>query len=89
MDVDPRRVHYFGGPATQPGIGGVLVYRCRLCGGEERSTRVPDVILATIAVTTRLGFPPAWGMIDRQMVDSHPCPDGRRGVTDFVGAEPN
>lgn len=67
--------------------GGDLLYRCRLCGEIDRSTHAPDFGLAVVYGITK-STPREWGG-EVQMLDIHHCKNGRVGVSDFIGAEPD
>lgn len=68
-----------------PAKGGLLIYKCRLCGGEAKHTHVPDLLLALVTIRMNGQTPDAWGAMTAESTDLHPCPDGRLGVSDLQG----
>lgn len=68
--------------------GGVLVYRCRRCGGENRVLHVPDVGRAVREILVNGTSPHEWGILGRGTC-GHTCPDGAVGVCDLIGGEPD
>lgn len=63
---------------------GFLVYKCRMCGGLDKSTHVPDGASAALAIVVGIKSIQNWG---HSMVQTHRCKDGNIGVTDFIGVE--
>lgn len=66
---------------------GVLVYKCRRCGGLDKNTHVPNLV-QVLAVVSALWprSPECFGGIIA-VVDVHSCPDGHMGVSDLTGGE--
>lgn len=67
--------------------GGVLIYKCRLCGQEDRSVHVPNTLTAICCIINGTPFPRAWGGSPLSLTSVHAtCQAGTWGVTDLVGA---
>jgi hypothetical protein len=67
--------------------GGEVVYRCRLCGGENRNTHVPCSLWAAMAMTVGgalRSFEPK-GSMGVPVFETHRCPDGSIGIAEIVG----
>lgn len=67
--------------------GGILRYRCRMCGEEYQAVHVPNIILAMIALTGNNPCP--WPQSAGQwpgLIDVHNHLDGSSGAADFIGA---
>ncbi len=62
---------------------GLMVYKCRRCGGLDMSSHVPDIMFGVISATT--GTSMAWGSVS--LLTTHSCPDGGFGVADLTGGE--
>jgi len=69
------------------GIGGTLIYKCRFCGGLEKSTHVPDGDKAIIYMVKGIETPKNWGPLKPGILSVHNCSNGYVGVTDLVGVE--
>lgn len=69
-----------------PRRGGVLIYQCRLCGKQDRSTHVPDIIAGMAYLNIEGRTPKEWGMVAR-MTTVHACRPGVTGVGELIGAE--
>lgn len=69
--------------------GGLLIYKCRLCGGEAKHMHVPDVLGALVSIEMNGRTPGRWGAMTAYPTDIHNCPDGRLGVSDLQGGEPD
>jgi hypothetical protein len=67
--------------------GGVLVYKCRMCGGLDKSTHVPACMTALICLVGGMDFPKTWFGRPGEKVTVHICKSGRLGVADLIGAE--
>jgi hypothetical protein len=67
--------------------GGVIIHKCRRCGGLDKSLHVPDVLAALCCVTS--GIPTPWkpSAMNPKMVGVHHCADGNHGVSDMIGGE--
>lgn len=65
--------------------GGMLHYRCRMCGEEFQNTHVPDVPRAISAIV--YGFPNPWpnGGVLPHLVEPHYHKDDGYGVADLIG----
>lgn len=65
-----------------------MIYRCRLCGREDRSGHCPSILDTSTAII-------AHGRTDRDkgiifhMHELHSCADGRFGVSDLLGFDPD
>lgn len=70
--------------SEQSNRGGMLRYRCRMCGEEYENVHVPDVWKAVLAIV--LGSPEPWpgGAPLPSLVDPHYHEDGS-GVADLIG----
>lgn len=66
---------------------GVLVYKCRRCGGIDQSTHAPDVDMAVILTVLDMDMPKDWGPQKPHMTCIHNCKDGNTGVCDLIGGE--
>jgi len=62
--------------------GGMLRYKCRMCGEEFGETHVPDVQTAIIHLT--VGIPLPWGGVPAHLLEIHSHEDGL-GVADLIG----
>jgi len=67
--------------------GGVLLYKCRLCGCVERNPHVPDVFTAVGHLAVGLKLPEKWFGAPACVRHPHFCSDGRIGVADLIGGE--
>jgi hypothetical protein len=72
-----------------PTRGGAMVYRCRLCGIEDRSIHSPSIettarSLLAAGKATGVEYPAV-----TRMTRLHGCGDGRQGIADLVGFEPD
>lgn len=68
--------------------GGDLLYKCRLCGQEDRSGHCPSILDASTAILGHGRTPRDMGIIFK-MQELHSCADGRYGVSDLIGFEPD
>ena len=66
---------------------GCLVYKCRMCGGLDKTLHIPD-INAVVNIQIGISLPKEWGCFSPQMTGVHSCEDGGIGITDLVGGEP-
>lgn len=64
--------------------GGMLRYRCRMCGEEFEDTHVPDVSRAVSAIVYGWGNPWPQSGIWKSLVEVHYHKDGY-GVADLIG----
>ena len=64
-----------------------LLYKCRLCGGLDKSTHVPHGPIALMAIEGISEWPGAWFGVRPTATSTHICPDGKHGVTDIAGFE--
>jgi hypothetical protein len=64
--------------------GGMLRYKCRMCGEEFQNTHVPDVSRAVSAIV--YDFPNPWpnGGVLPSLIETHYHKDGF-GVADLIG----
>lgn len=69
--------------------GGMLRYKCRMCGEEFQNTHVPDVGRAIAALIH--GWPNPWPLsgIWANTVEPHYHKDGGYGVADLIGGVPD
>lgn len=72
---------------VEPTRLGVLVYQCRLCGKQDRSTHVPNTTVAIASILTDGETPQAWGGVTMGLHDAHHCRPGVTGISDLIGAE--
>jgi hypothetical protein len=65
--------------------GGMLRYRCRMCGEEFEDKHVPDVERAVGAIV--YGFPNPWPQsgVWARLIEPHFHTDGNMGVADLIG----
>jgi hypothetical protein len=70
-------------------MDGKLVYKCRRCGAEDRSTHVPNIISALFNIMYSGKTPIDWGHPQSKMTDVHQCVLGTYGVSDLIGGEQN
>lgn len=70
--------------------GGLLIYRCRNCGGEEKCVHVPDTLASLVSLSVTGKTPSKWG-ITVSLTTVHNCPDKdgkkRLGLADCIGCE--
>ncbi|WCS68193.1 hypothetical protein Goe21_00830 [Bacillus phage vB_BsuM-Goe21] len=64
---------------------GVLVYKCRRCNKEDKSTHVPDGLTALIGLINDKPLP--WNGIPIEKTSICNCKDGNLGVSDLIGFE--
>jgi hypothetical protein len=72
-----------------PSRGGIMVYKCRMCGVADKSTHCPSIVLAAKSLlasgkASGIEFPRL-----TYMTRLHVCPDGCYGMSDLVGFEPD
>jgi hypothetical protein len=67
--------------------GGLIVYKCRRCGKENKSLHVPDATLALITLIHGWEFPKEWGCMIPALFDICHCDDGNMGVSDLIGVD--
>lgn len=75
---------------THPIIrGGEVVYKCRRCGGESNSMHCPSIVhtMSMLQRKSKAHDDPPGFVVYWQ--DLHRCADGRYGVSDLVGFNPD
>lgn len=70
--------------------GGTLLYKCRLCGELKGGMHAPHLLISLAHVSSGLKQPADWGPLGASVLHSlHNCADGRLGLADLVGGEPD
>lgn len=67
--------------------GGVLIFKCRRCGREERAWRVPNGFKAALLLSQGSALPAEWGPDIVKPTGIHGCDESHDGITDFIGVE--
>ena len=68
--------------------GGVIRYRCRMCGVEFDGVHTPDLFGSLVFASIGLDMNTKvndQAMAPDTLFEEHTCGDGRRGVADMIG----